>query len=227
MRWPTRGRKATRAAVRERLRPFGEAERAVQDVRSDAVAFAERTTGETRYNDVNYVFPTFIVTQLPPGLVGLLIAAIFAAAMSASAAELNSLSTATVIDLYRRHLRPEASEAHYLNVSRLATGAWGLVACGVAIYATTLGSLIEVVNRFGSFFYGSLLGVFVLAIGTRRATGTGAFVGLIAGMGAVAFVAFQYPTVSFLWHNVVGVTVVTIVGMAISMATRGTRSVVV
>ena len=191
----------------------------VDAAREDAVAFAERHSAGARYNDVNYVFPTFITTQLPPGLVGLLIAAIFAAAMSSCAAELNSLSTATVIDFYRRHLKPDASDAHYLTVSRVATGVWGLVACGVAVYATTLGSLIEVVNRFGSFFYGSLLGVFVLAIGTRRATGTGAFVGLIAGMSAVAFVALRYPAVSFLWHNVVGVTVVTIVGMAVSLAT--------
>jgi Na+/proline symporter len=84
------------------------------------------------------------------------------------------------------------------------------------VYATTLGSLIEVVNRFGSFFYGSLLGVFVLAIGTRRATGHGAFAGLIAGMAAVAFVAFRYPHISFLWHNVVGVVVVSGVGLAVS-----------
>jgi Na+/proline symporter len=198
---------------------FTSAVRAADAVRVEAEAFAERHTGGARYNDVNYVFPTFVVTQLPPGLVGLLIAAIFAAAMSSCAAELNSLSTATVIDIYRRHVRPAASEAHYLTVSRVATGCWGLVACGVAVYATTLGSLIEVVNRFGSFFYGSLLGVFVLAIGTRRATGTGAFVGLIAGMSAVAFVALNYPAVSFLWHNVVGVVVVTVVGMAVSLAT--------
>ena len=90
------------------------------------------------------------------------------------------------------------------------------MACGVAVYATRLGSLIEVVNRFGSFFYGSLLGVFVHAIGTRRATGHGAFVGLLAGMTAVVVVAFRYPQVSFLWHNVVGVVVVTIVGLAVS-----------
>ncbi|HEX2311742.1 MAG TPA: hypothetical protein VHH91_13615, partial [Vicinamibacterales bacterium] len=93
---------------------------------------------------------------------------------------------------------------------------WGLVSSGVAVYATSLGSLIEVVNRLGSFFYGSLLGVFVLAIGTSRATGTGAFIGLLAGMGAVAFVAFRYPQISFLWHNVIGVVVVTAVGLAIS-----------
>jgi SSS family solute:Na+ symporter len=160
---------------------------------------------------------------MPIGLVGLMIAAIFAAAMSSIAAELNSLATATVIDFYQRYFRRAAPDAHYLRVSRAATAVWGLVACGVAVYATSLGSLIEVVNRFGSFFYGSLLGVFVLAIGTSRATGTGAFVGLLAGMGAVAFVAFQYPQISFLWHNVIGVVVVTAVGLAVS-AVLGSRS---
>jgi solute:Na+ symporter, SSS family len=209
--------------VTQSVTAFTSAVAAVDAARADAVTFAERHGAGARYNDVNYVFPTFIITQLPPGLVGLLIAAIFAAAMSSSAAELNSLSTATVIDFYRRHFRPDASEAHYLTVSRVATGLWGLVACSVAVYATTLGSLIEVVNRFGSFFYGSLLGVFVLAIGTRRANGTGAFVGLIAGMSAVAFVAVHYPAVSFLWHNVVGVCVVTVVGMAVSLATGLSR----
>jgi SSS family solute:Na+ symporter len=125
-----------------------------------------------------------------------------------------------VIDVYRRLLKPEASDRHYLIVSRLATAFWGLIACGVAVYATTLGSLIEVVNRFGSFFYGSLLGVFVLAIGTRRATGTGAFLGLLGGMSAVAYVALRHPEISFLWHNVVGVVAVVVVGMAVSLAFR-------
>ena len=106
---------------------------------------------------------------MPVGLVGLIIAAIFAAAMSSIAAELNSLSTATVIDFYRRLWRTGASDAHYLTVSKLVTGFWGLVACVVAIYAANLGPLIDVVNRFGSFFYGSLLGVFVLA--DRREAG--------------------------------------------------------
>jgi Na+/proline symporter len=163
------------------------------------------------------VFPTFVTTQMPPGLIGLIIAAIFAAAMSSIAAELNSLSTATLIDFYKRHLTPEATDKHYMTVSWISTAVWGVIACGVAIFATNLGSLIEVVNRFGSFFYGSLLGVFVLAIGTRRATGTGAFIGLIAGMSAVAFVALRYPAISFLWHNVVGVVAVVVVGMAVSL----------
>jgi len=194
---------------------FLAADRRVASLRSQAASLVKDVTGDRNYNDVNYVFPTFVTTRMPVGLIGLMIAAIFAAAMSASAAELNSLSTATVIDFYRRHLRPDASDAHYLWVSKLATGLWGVVACTVAVYAVTLGSLIEVVNRFGSFFYGSLLGVFVLAIGTRRATGRGAFWGLIAGMCAVAAVAFG-TRISFLWHNVVGAVVVVVVGMALS-----------
>jgi SSS family transporter len=192
----------------------------VMKVRGEAVALVKQVTGDASYTDVNYVFPTFVITQMPTGLVGLIIAAIFAAAMSSIAAELNSLATSTVIDIYRRLLKPEAADAHYLAVSRVATGAWGLVACGVAVYATTLGSLIEVVNRFGSFFYGSLLGVFVLAIGTHGATANGAFVGLLSGIGAVAFVALRYPQISFLWHNVVGVVAVVAVGVAISVIER-------
>ncbi len=203
------------AIVRQR---FGAADGRVRVIRRHAIALVKEATGDQAYNDVNYVFPTFVTSQMPPGLVGLLIAAIFAAAMSSIAAELNSLSTATLMDFYKRFFKREASEAHYLNVSWIATAVWGVIACVVAIFATNLGSLIEVVNRFGSFFYGSLLGVFVLAIGTRRATGTGAFIGLIAGMSAVAFVAFRYPSISFLWHNVVGAVVVTVVGMALSLA---------
>jgi Na+(H+)/acetate symporter ActP len=203
-----------RAIVRER---FAAADAEILTLRRDAVALVKKASGDAAYNDVNYVFPTFVTTQLPPGLVGLIIAAIFAAAMSSIAAELNSLSTATLIDFYKRHLRPDATEQHYMRVSWISTAAWGVIACGVAVFATNLGSLIEVVNRFGSFFYGSLLGVFVLAIGTKRATGTGAFVGLIAGMSAVAWVAFTYPQISFLWHNVVGVTVVFVVGMLLSL----------
>src|SRR5829696_5592542 len=213
-------RRGDDATIAASTAAFNTADAALTDVRREAVALAERVSGKGEYNDVNYVFPTFVTTQMPIGLVGLIIAAIFAAAMSSIAAELNSLATATIIDFYRRHFRREAPDHHYLRVSRLATALWGLVACGVAVYATTLGSLIEVVNRFGSFFYGSLLGVFVLAIGTRRATGHGAFIGLLAGMASVAFVAFRYPQISFLWHNVVGVVVVSVVGLAVSELRR-------
>jgi SSS family solute:Na+ symporter len=152
---------------------------------------------------------------LPIGLIGLLIVAIIMAATDTIAGELNSLSTATVIDFYKRRVRPVAPDAHYLAVSKAATGLWGLFACAVAVWAAELGSLIEVVNRFGSFFYGSILGVFILAVGFRRATANGAFIGLIAGMGSVAWAA-NYTSVAFLWHNVIGAVVVVVVGLIVS-----------
>jgi Na+/proline symporter len=136
--------------------------------------------------------------------------------MSSIAAELNALSTASVIDFYKRYIRAEAPDSHFLRVSKIATGFWGLFACGVAIYAVALGSLIEVVNRFGSFFYGSILGVFLLAP-LRLANGRGAFIGLISGMAVVGFVNFTFPSVSFLWHNVIGAVTVVIVGLALSL----------
>jgi Na+/proline symporter len=192
----------------------------VRELRTEALTLVRDATGDTTYNDVNYVFPTFITTYMPIGLAGALIAAIIAAAMSTISAELASLSTATVIDFYRRFLRPEASEQHFLRVSRVATGFWGLFASGVAIWAAELGSLIEVVNRFGSFFYGSILGVFILAVGFPRATANGAFVGLIAGMAAVAWAASRTP-VAFLWHNVIGAVVVVVVGLVVSATVPG------
>jgi SSS family solute:Na+ symporter len=212
---------------------FHAADKQLAAVRAQAAGLA-RWVGEANYKDfsgdtptpdVNYVFPTFVTTHLPMGLVGLIIAAIFAAAMSAIAAELNSLATASVIDVYRRLIKPTATDSHYVFVSRVSTGLWGLFACVVARSAAGLGSLIEVVNRFGSFFYGSLLGVFVLALLFRRSNGHGAFVGLLAGIATVATVALHPATkgISFLWHNPLGVIVVVMVGLAVSLATGGSK----
>ncbi len=198
---------------------FSLADADVAKVRTDATNLVRQVSGDAQWGDVNYVFPTFVTSHMPVGLVGLIIAAIFAAAMSTIAAELNSLSTATVIDVYRRYLKTEASDAHYLTVSKLVTGFWGVVACVAAIFATSLGPLIDVVNRFGSFFYGSLLGVFVLAIGVPRATSRGAFWGLIAGIAVVATVALTTP-IAFLWHNVIGALTVVAVGLGISVVGR-------
>jgi Na+/proline symporter len=186
----------------------------VNAVRTEALAMATTVTGESS-RDVNYVMPNYVLNHLPLGMAGIFIAAVMAAAMSSIAAELNSLSTATVIDFYQRWYKPQASDAHYLTVSKIATGFWGLFACFVAVQAGTLGSLIEVVNRFGSFFYGSILGVFLLAM-IPRARALGAFFGLIAGMSAVAATWKFAPQVAFLWHNVVGAVTVVVVGVLLS-----------
>ncbi len=192
----------------------------LKEIRSQAVQVVKKTTGDDQYADVNYVFPTFITTQMPVGLVGLMIAAMFAAAMSTASGELSALSSATVIDFYKRHWVKDATDTHYLKVSKLATAGWGLFACIVAIFAADQGSLIEVVNRYGSFFYGSILGVFILALLTKRATATGAFVGLIAGMAVVLSVAIGLPWIAFLWHNLIGAVVVVAVGLAVSSFSR-------
>lgn len=183
----------------------------IQAIRGEALALAEEVTG-AESEDVNYIIPRFVLSELPIGLAGLFIAGVIAAAMSSISSELNSLATTSVIDFYRRWVKPEATDSHYLAVSKGATALWGIFACVVATYAATLGSLIEVVNRFGSFFYGSILGVFLLAM-MPRARGTGAFVGLLVGMGSVAAVTFGAPSVSFLWHNVIGAVVVVTVGL--------------
>jgi SSS family solute:Na+ symporter len=191
----------------------------VRLARAQASQLVRDVTNDRTFGDVNYVFPTFITQHMPIGLVGLIIAAIFAASMSAASGELNALATASVIDIYRRHIKPTAPDAHYLTAARIATTFWGILACLVATYAASLGPLIDVVNRFGSFFYGSLLGVFALAIGTKTATSRGAFYGLLAGMAAVAVVAFT-TNIAFLWHNIVGAVTVVIVGLAISALDR-------
>ena len=184
------------------------------ELRAEAKEIVAEVRGASS-NDVNYVFPTYMVSYIPMGLLGLLIAVIFAAAMSSLDSEITALSSATVIDFYKRFVRTQGSDAHYLLVSRLATLFWGLFACGMALYAGRLGSLIEAVNQVGSFFYGSLLGVFLLAFMVKRSTGTGAFYGLIVGMSTVFAVSLT-TDISWLYYNVVGAVTVLAVGTLLS-----------
>jgi SSS family transporter len=188
-------------------------------LRREAKTLVSEVRG-TASNDVNYVFPTYIIRYIPTGLLGLLIAVIFAAAMSSLDSEITALSSATIMDFYRRWFRPEASDTHYLLVSRFATLGWGLFACGVALYAGQLGSLIEAVNKIGSFFYGSLLGVFLLAFFLPRARGDGAFLGLLVGMFSV-FLVWLTTDISWLYYNVVGAGVVVLVGWGMSLKESG------
>lgn len=202
---------------------FKAADDEVKRVRASAVGLIKDVSGDKAYNDVNYVFPTFVTTRIPMGLAGLVVAAILVAAMSASSAELSALSTASVIDFYSRFGPKEQNDAHVLLASRVATAFWGVFASVIAIWAAELGSLIEVVNRFGSLFYGSILGVFILAVGFKRANSTGAFAGMIAGMTVIVLVA-TYTKIAFLWHNPIAAFVVVSVGLAVSAMTGGSTS---
>jgi Na+/proline symporter len=198
-------------ALQQRI---GEYDGQLSGLRSDAKAIVSDVRGASS-NDVNYVFPSYLIRYVPAGVLGLMIAVIFAAAMSSLDSELTALSSATVVDFYKRYVRRSAEEAHYLLASRIATFFWGLFACGVALYAGRLGSLLEAVNQVGSFFYGSLLGVFVLAFLVKKATGDGAFWGLLAGMLAV-FIVSVTTDISYLYYNVVGTFTVLGVGTLFS-----------
>ncbi|MEZ5367164.1 MAG: hypothetical protein R2748_33705 [Bryobacterales bacterium] len=191
----------------------------LQQIRGQATTLAEEATGDT-YNDTNYIFLTFVIQHLPAGLVGLIIAAVFAAAMSTISAELNSLATASVIDHYARYLRPGAPDQHYAWVARGATAFWGFYATMFAGFGDQLGSLIEAVNYVGSLFYGSMLGMFVLAFAPWRVNGTGAFTGALAGLAAVAWTSV-YTEITFLWFNVIGCIITVAVGVAVSRSSGG------
>jgi SSS family transporter len=194
---------------------YRRAQRDVDAARRQGASLVESTGGEKGFRDTNYIFLSFVTKYLPSGIVGLVIAVILAATMSSSSGEINSLATVSVVDIYRRHFRKHATDRHYLTASRVATAFWGAYAVAFAGLGKHLGSLIEAVNIVGSLFYGSLLGVFVLAFFFKRVGGTGAFAGMIAGEAAI-FAAFLFTGISFLWYNVIGCLVVIATGMAVS-----------
>lgn len=206
-----RDRGADPTALRTEI---GRHDERLRELRNDAREIITDVRGATS-NDVNYVFPSYIVEYVPVGVLGLMIAVIFAAAMSSLDSELTALSSATVIDFYRRWVRPDGTDEHLLKVSRLATLFWGGMIVVAALFMGQLGSLIEAVNKVGSLFYGSLLGVFLLAFMVKRANGTGAFWGLIGGMASVAVVS-RTTDISYLYYNVVGVVAVLVIGTGLS-----------
>ena len=207
----------SRVPNRANEQSFVEADAQLGAIRAEGIALTEKTGGAA-YNDTNYIFLNFVITHLPAGLVGLIMAAVFAAAMSTISAELNSLATVTVIDHYQRYIRPGASGSHYMLVSKLATAFWGVYAMIFASFGGRLGSLIEAVNIVGSLFYGSMLGVFVLAFLPWRVHGHGAFTGMLAGLAAVWWTSAT-TDISYLWYPLVGCLVTVAAGLLVTRIT--------
>jgi len=174
---------------------------------------------DAKPNDTNYVFLSFVTRYMPAGLVGLVLAAVFFASMSSTASEWSALAATTVVDIQRRLLKPDAAERYYFISSKLATAFWGCFAVAFAQYAGQLGSLVEAVNRLGSLFYGTLLGIFLLGFYFKRVKGTAAFLGALAGEAAVLY-CFFFTSIAFLWFNVVGAAVVVLAAHALNPLTR-------
>lgn len=204
-------RKGAAARLPASAGEFKAAQRRFDDARERAAALAGVKAGA----DTNYIFLSFVTRYMPVGIVGLIMAAIFAAAMSTISAEINSLATVSVVDVYKRYVRKDSDDHHYLKAARWATAFWGCYAVVTAQYAANLGSLIEVVNKVGSLFYGGLIGVFVLAFFVPRATAHGAFWGVLAGEAAI-FYMWLRTDIFYLWFNVLGCLVVVSAGLAVS-----------
>ena len=158
--------------------------------------------------DTDYVFISFVISFLPVGMVGLLLAVIFSAAMSSTSSELNALATTTVIDIYRRSLVKNQTDRHYLQMSKIFTIGWGIVALMFAVVADLFENLIQAVNIVGSLFYGSILGVFVVAFFMKRVGGRSVFWGAIVGEILVVTIFlldyYEYVNIAYLWLNMIG-----------------------
>jgi Na+(H+)/acetate symporter ActP len=172
-------------------------------LRKEALHLIKKSNPLAETNDTNYIFLSFVTKFLPAGLVGLILAAILSASMSASSAELNALASVTVIDIYKRIFRKNASERHYLRASKTATIFWGLYAIGFAQFANHLGSLIEAVNILGSLFYGTILGIFLIAFYFKKIGGNATFIAATVAEGAV-LACFFFTEIPYLWFNVIG-----------------------
>lgn len=167
-------------------------------------------------NDTNYIFLNFVLHWLPAGLIGLLIAVIFSASWSSTASELNALSSTTVIDIYKRLLHTSGSEGHYLNSSKILTVLWGCIAIGVAMFAHSMGSMIEAVNVLGSLFYGTVLGIFLTAFFLKRVSGHAVFYSALVAEGTV-IILFLTDAMAFLWLNLLGCGLVMGLGIVLQM----------
>ncbi len=190
-------------------RHFQQAHAESEMIRREGVALIEKANPGTNPSDTNYIFLAYVLSSLPAGLVGLVLAAVFSGSMSSMSGEISALGATTVVDLWRRLVG--GSGTREVWVGRLATFAWGGFAMAFAEYAARLGSLIEAVNILGSLFYGTILGIFITAFFVKRVQGGTAFyAALVAEAGVL--LCFKFTAISFLWYNVIGCLAV--VGLA-------------
>ena len=186
-------------------------------IRKEAINLIKKNDPSSDGNDTNYIFLSFVLTFLPAGLIGLILAAILSASMSSTAAELNALASTSVIDIYRRMIKKNGTDKHYLIVSKLATIFWGGFGIFFALFANRLGSLIEAVNILGSLFYGTILGIFLVAFYIKKIGGNAVFLAAIVAE-IVVLLLFQFTEIPYLWFNLIGCAIVVIAGFFLQIA---------
>lgn len=173
------------------------------EIRREATMLITKANPASDGNDTNYIFLSFVINFLPVGLVGLILAAILSASMSSTSAELNALASVTVIDIYKRVFKKKASDKHYLIISKLATIFWGIYAINFALFANRLGSFIEAVNILGSLFYGTILGIFLIAFYFKKIGSNATFIAAIIAE-IIVLACYFFTEVPYLWFNVIG-----------------------
>ncbi len=193
-----------------------------EEIRATAEKSLSAANSGTTANDADYVFITFILHQLPHGVIGLLVAAFFAAALSSKAAELNALGSSTTIDFYRHIIKRDAADAKCVAASRWFTALWGFVAIGFALYAHLAENLIQAVNILGSIFYGVMLGLFVVAFFIRSVGGTAVFWAALAAQTLI-FVLYFNLTISYLWYPLIGCAACVLLSLIIQAALGATN----
>jgi SSS family transporter len=199
------------AASRQALRASA---KEANDIRKEAKAVVARALPGVETKDSDYIFITFVKRWLPAGLFGLLIAVILAAAMSSIASELTALGATTTVDFYRRVFRRDASDRHVLVASKLFTVFWGLVAVGFATFASLLDNLIQAVNILGSIFYGTVLGIFLVAFFLKHVRGHAVFAAAVLSQATV-IALFMLSDIGYLWFNVIGCALVVVLGLGL------------
>jgi Na+/proline symporter len=201
---------------------FNNAVRAVNEskmneliIKDNAVKIIKKANPNADTNDTNFIFPSFVINVLPAGLIGLILAAIFSASMSSTSAALNALASTTVVDVYKRMIKTDATEKHYLIVSKLATVFWGIYAILFALFANRMGSLIEAVNILGSIFYGTILGIFLVAFYLKKVGGSATFYSAIIAE-VVVIGCYLFTDIPYLWYNVIGCMLLVILAILIN-----------
>ena len=184
-------------------------------IRQAAIGVMKKNNSAANEDDTNYVFLNFVTHYLPRGLIGLLIAIIFLASMGSTASALNSLASTSVVDIYKRIINPGASDKNYLNASRLATVFWGVICVLMALYASKVGNLLEYVNKLGSYIYGTILGVFVVAFYLKNIKGNAVFVAAIITEALICICGY-YEVVAYLWLNAIGCILVIFISLVVN-----------
>ncbi|HEX8824972.1 MAG TPA: sodium:solute symporter [Archangium sp.] len=203
------GDSAAVASARERLQATS---RTAEGLRKEAKAVVSRALPGAETKDSDYIFISFVKDWMPSGLVGLLICVILAAAMSSIASELNALGATTTVDFYRRLIRREASDRHMLIASKLLTVFWGLVAVAFASFASLLDNLIQAVNILGSIFYGTVLGLFLVAFFLKHVRSHAVFLAAVLSQGTV-IALYATTKIGYLWYNVIGCALVVVLSL--------------